>query len=236
MHIAISTRFVLGIIAAATIGVSAVAAEDPDKDPKMVKLLNEARDLVDGQKAGQAIAKCDEVINAFRTHYGQSTKKVFCARTSAETLGVLLKAAVDKTNAIALSSIWADAYFMKGYALQELHRLDEAKASVQSALELSPLNSQYRAEMGVIYALKKDWLKAEQAYKEAEDTAPLSPEASKADDLGRARRGLGYVHVELGKLDEAEKKYEQCLAANPKDRKAKAELEYVREQKAKQRK
>jgi hypothetical protein len=32
---------------------------------------------------------------------------------------------------------------------------------------------------------------------------------------------------------EAEKKYQQCLAANPHDTKAKAELQYVREQKAK---
>ena len=34
--------------------------------------------------------------------------------------------------------------------------------------------------------------------------------------------------VELGKLDEAEKKYQQCLAADPKDTKAAQELEYVR--------
>jgi len=41
------------------------------------------------------------------------------------------------------------------------------------------------------------------------------------------------VLVERGKLDEAEKKYQQCIAANPNDTKAKAELQYVREQKAK---
>jgi Flp pilus assembly protein TadD len=52
-------------------------------------------------------------------------------------------------------------------------------------------------------------------------------------ELGRARRGLGYVLVELGKLDEAEKKYQQCLVDDPKDRKAAAELEYVRGLKAK---
>jgi tetratricopeptide (TPR) repeat protein len=51
--------------------------------------------------------------------------------------------------------------------------------------------------------------------------------------LGRARRGIGYVLVELGKLDEAEKKYQQCLADNPKDSRAAAELEYVRNLKAK---
>ena len=39
--------------------------------------------------------------------------------------------------------------------------------------------------------------------------------------------------VERGKLDEAEEKYQQCISANPNDSKAKAELDYVREQKAK---
>ena len=145
----------------------------------------------------------------------------------------MLKAAVDKNNAIALSSTWSDAYFMKAYALQDLRRLGEAKATLQQALKMSPFNAQYLAEMGEIYALEKNWSKAEQLYREAEDNAPLSPQVSRSDDLARARRGLGYVLVELGKLDEAEKKYQQCLAANPNDAKAKAELQYVREQKAK---
>ena len=63
--------------------------------------------------------------------------------------------------------------------------------------------------------------------------AKLAPDDTRSDELGRARRGQGYVLVELGKLDEAEKKYQQCLAANPNDANAKAELQYVREQKAK---
>ena len=71
------------------------------------------------------------------------------------------------------------------------------------------------------------------AFKEARDNANLTPDMSRADELARARRGQGYVLVELGKLDQAEEKYQQCIAANPNDRKAKAELDYVREQKAK---
>jgi hypothetical protein len=37
---------------------------------------------------------------------------------------------------------------------------------------------------------------------------------SRADELARARRGQGYL-VELGKLDEAEEKYQQCIARGP---------------------
>jgi len=233
MRIAISTRIIFAVIAAATVGIAVAGGDDPDKDPQIKKGLEEVRHLIDSRKPSEAIPKCDAVINAFSAHYGDSEMKVYCARTSAESLAVLLKAAVDKTNAIALSSTWSDAYFMKGFALQDLHRLGEAKAAVQLALKLSPLNSQYLAEIGELCALEKNWAKAEQAYREAEDNAPLSPEASKADELATARRGLAYVLVERGKLDEAEKKYQQCLTANPNDTKAKAELEYVREQKAK---
>jgi tetratricopeptide (TPR) repeat protein len=227
------TSLVLAALATAEACAAAPAEADPDKDPQLVNLLQEARHLIDGGKTAEAIPKCDAVINAFKTRYSDSTKKILCARTSAEKLGALLKAAADKTNAIALSSTWSDAYFMKGYALEDLHRLGEAKAALELALQLSPSNSQYLAEIGGIYALEKNWAKAEQAYQEAEDNAPLSPPASREDELGRARRGLGYVLVELGKLDEAEQKYQQCLAANPNDTKAKAELDYVREQKAK---
>src|SRR6266699_1969892 len=96
-----------------------------------------------------------------------------------------------------------------------------------------PSHCPRRSQMRILSRGTHNWTKAERAYREAEDNTPLSPQASRADELGRARRGLGYVLVELGKLDEAERKYQQCLAANPNHNKAKKELEYVREQKAK---
>lgn len=226
------TPQILALIVATAVRLAA-AGGDPDKDPQMVKLLQDARHLIDSKNAAAAIGKCDTVISAFKAHYGASKQKIFCGRTPAETLVYMLKAAVDKNNAIGLSSTWTDAYFMKAYALQDLHQLGEAKATLQQALKMSPFNAQYLAELGEINALEKNWSKAEQLYREAEDNAPLSPPEARADDLAKARRGLGYVLVELGKLDEAEKKYQQCIAANSNDTKAKAELQYVRDQKAK---
>jgi hypothetical protein len=76
--------------------------------------------------------------------------------------------------------------------------------------------------------LEKNWAKAKQQFEASEDSAGLSPERLKADELSRARRGLGYVFVELGDLDKAERKYQQCLADDPNDTRAKQELEYVR--------
>ncbi len=211
----------------------AASPNDPDKDPQALKLLQEARKLIQGKQLPEAIAKCDQVIASFKTHHEGRKEKIYCARTSAESLGYLLKAASDKVNAISISATWADAYFVKAYALQDLGRLAEAKAAIQLALELSPMSSHYLSELGHIYQSEKNWSKAEESFAAAEDNAPLSPDDLKAAELGRARRGLAYVFVEQGRLAEAEKKYLQCLEADPKDSTAAKELDYVRGLRAK---
>lgn len=231
---------ILVLSAFAWIASHGIAAE-PDKDPQTRKLLEEARALIDSKKPTPAIAKCEKVITTFKSAYGSRKDKIFCARSSAESLLYLMETVVkaneSKTanrEAIVLSSLWADAYFMKGYALQELRRIAEAKAAVSLALQLSPASPQYLCEMGEIYELEKNWPKALQVFREAEDHNSLAPEESRDLELAIARRGIGYVLVELGKLDEAEKKYQQCLKTNPNDTKAAKELEYVRQLRSKQ--
>jgi tetratricopeptide (TPR) repeat protein len=44
---------------------------------------------------------------------------------------------------------------------------------------------------------------------------------------------MGWILVERGKLDEAEALYRQCLELNPDDSHAKAELDYIAQQRAK---
>ena len=237
IRIAFGVLFLLGCT---ILSQRAATPPDPDKDPQTLNFLKEARALVDAKKPQSAVEKCDRVIASFKAHYGNRKEKVYCARTSAENLGYLLKAAeaaskgiADKSGAIVISSTWSNAYFMKGYALQDLGRIAEAKLTVKLAIDLSPWNSQYLSELGDIYQLEKNWPKAKEAFEAAEEHAQLSPDEAKAGELARARRGLGYVFVELGQLDEAEKKYQQCLAADPKDTKAARELEYVRGLRAK---
>jgi Flp pilus assembly protein TadD len=236
-------RFLLGLLF--LVGVfhnSRAESADPDKDSQLPKLLEEARTLIDSKKPQAAIEKCEKVIALFRARYDKSTEKVYCARSSAETLGYLLQAGVDmgkgqlekgKKNAIVLSSTWASAYFLKGYALQDLGRIAEAKAALTLALELSPWSSLYLSELGSIYKLEKNWREAKKTFEMAEEQAALSPDDLRATELGLARRGLGYVLVELGQLDAAEKKYEECLATDKNDTKAATELQYVRDLKAK---
>jgi tetratricopeptide (TPR) repeat protein len=234
------TRVAFAILSLLTCAIQsprAAAPSDPDKDAALANLLVEARALIDAKKPQPALEKCEKVIASFKAHYGNSKSRIYCAQTSAENLGYVVMAAAamskgefdkDKKNAIVLSSTWSTAYFIKAYALQDLHHIAEAKAVLQLALELSPWNSRYLSELGSIYVLEKNWAKAKEAFEKAEDQAPIAPDDSRAEVLARARRGLGYVFVELGQLAEAEKKYQECLAADPKDTKAAQELEYVR--------
>lgn len=212
------------------------AATDPDKDPRFAKLIADSQQLVQKGKLEAAIVDCDKIISAYRDYYEKKPQKIYCGTTSSEMLGTLLQAAVVKQDAIVLSPTWANAYFIKAYAFQELHRLREAKAALMSAVALSPTNSHYLNELGEIYELEKNWAKAKEIFRAAEENAPLSPEETRADDLARARRGMGYVYVELGQLVEAEKKYRQCLGTNPNDHRAANELRYLEQLRAKQKK
>jgi tetratricopeptide (TPR) repeat protein len=200
-----------------------------DEDAAYIGELLEGRRLVQAGNPDQAITKYfDEVISEFDAKYDRSETRIFCARSPEESFAYLVTAAADEQSAEVLSSTWADAHFLKGYALLELGRLTEAKSSIEQAVVLSPYNSQYHSELGHIYQLEKDWHMALQYFQDAERFAVFSPPASKSFELGVARRGAGYVFVELGRLEEAEEKYLLCLAEDPDDVRAKNELEYVR--------
>ncbi len=199
-----------------------------DEDTGQVKLLSEGRRLIDSGKPKEAIEYFDKVLANFKAKYGNSEKRIYCARDSMESLTYLMTAAEEKRDALVFSGTWAGAYFMKGYALLESGRISEAKSSIEQALALSPHNSQYLSEMGYIYQVEKNWAKSLKYYKDAENCAEaFSPSEDKLHELGVARRGLGYVLVELGRLSEAEEKYRQCLKSDPNDEKAKSELEYI---------
>lgn len=243
LGIRIVARFIFLLTLGASVPVNA-AGTDPDKDPQLPKELGEAARLIVTKKPNVAIEKCEKVIALFKAHYANSRHKIYCARSQAENFGYLVMAAADmnkgefeagKKDAIVLSSTWAEAYFTEGYAFQDLGRIPDAKAALKLALGLSPWNSHYLSELGSVYRLEKNWKEARKAFETAEEQSALSPDDVKSTELGVARRGLGYVLVELGQLDEAENKYLQCLKDNPDDKKAAAELEYVRNLKAKTR-
>lgn len=221
---------ILSVFVGAGPRVQAEDAGDPEKDPRMRELLQQARSLIDTKQPVAAIKRCDEVIASYLAFYGKRMEKAYCASNSTQSLAILLEATNKGEDAIVLgSTTWAGAHYMKGFALIEMGKIAEAKPALLKAVEMAPWDAQARNELGQLYLLEKNWSAAQAQFAAAEGRAGIGPDDSKASDLAHARRGLGYVFVELGKLAEAEEKYQQCLATDPKDERAKRELAYVRD-------
>ena len=144
-----------------------------------------------------------------------------------------LMGATDKKDTVVFGPEWAKLIFLKGFALIDLGRGDEAKTYLERALALSPENPQYLSELAEWYKGRRDWAHAYGLFQRALDDAKLAPESEYDRVRARALRGMGYTLVEQGKLDEAEKRYRECLEINPGDEGAKGELEYIRRLKAK---
>src|SRR5262249_39777721 len=151
------------------------------------------------------------------------------------TLFYLLQAAASeksKSSAVVLSGNWGYAYYLKAYCLLDLGRANDAKAPLLRAVALAPQNAQFLGELGYIYQSEKNWPLALETFQRAENAAKeFSPEQSRNAELARAWRGIGYVLVELGRLDEAEAMYRKCLQLNAQDAMAQRELAYVLSQK-----
>ena len=139
-----------------------------------------------------------------------------------------MKAAADKQSAIAVSPSCSDALYFRAYASLDLGQIELAEQYIQSAIDMSPLNAMYLSEMGHIFHLKREWSNALDIFTKAESAAStFSPPKLKNAELARAKRGIAYSLIELGRLDEAEAKFKECLEINNNDSAALKELEYI---------
>jgi len=209
------------------------AAPDPTDLAALALQRQGTQQMMSGNRP-EALQKFQQMAQLYETRYHDPEMTYYSARTPAESLLYVLKAANAKHPAKVYSSLWAYAYFLQAFVLIDMQQGASAEPFLLHAVQLSPSNAQFLAELANLYSAQKQWDKALDYYHQAADAAPLSPETMKNNDLARAWRGTAYVDVELGKLDEAEQIYLKCLDLNSNDIKAKNELAYVRQQKAKQ--
>lgn len=237
------TWIVLGLGACAQAPlVTAPPAKTPTIDSARYQaMVVDARALIDRKRPDEAIEKdLDPVIDAYDRAYGTSAIAYYSVRTMPETILYLTMSPISPgtgrpdvpggPSAIALDQTWSAALYLKGYALIELHRYGAAREALEHAVRLAPSNSQYLSELGQLSLMEKNWSKALGLFARAEQAAEVSPPQSKTSELGHALCGSAYADVELGKFDDAVALYERCLAIDPGDTKAAAELRYVRAQ------
>lgn len=212
--------------------VSAGAEEAPaqnEADAKLAQTVNAGISLALAHKYKEAIERFDTVIASYEDRFRDSEDTIRCARWLGESMFYLLDAAnkEPKKKVIALSPTWADAYYLKAYVLVHVGQFAEAKPWLDKAIALSPSNSLYLSELGGVFQREKNWPMALQSFQSAERAAELSPQESKKTEQAKAWRGIAYVFVEQGRLEEAENLYRKCLELDKDDTLAANELRYI---------
>lgn len=170
----------------------------------------------------------------------QSEKPALCATGLTQAIllstmqdALLKKQAKERPNdkpqsATVIDNAFCIAPFLKGFALIDLQRWDEAEPMLRLASESAPLDAQFRNEYAESFKAMKQWQKAHDVFAEAYDLCEWeSDEDVKKSNQARALRGMGFVEIEMGDLDKAEKSFKKSLKIVPDHAGAKSELQYI---------
>ncbi len=221
--------------ALSTPGVDASKAfEFKGEDQKIRDQLNAAAQLNVTTNSAKVLDIYDKVIAAYEQPYKDGKVTIYSARMPAEAMYYAMLASKEGKDAKVLSSNLGYAYFLKGYALVDLGRDDEAKTQLDHAVALSPMNAQFLGEVASYYQRKKDWATSLSYHQKAEEAAQnnFSPSNTKNIELAHAWRGEGFAYTETNRLDEAEKMYRKCIELDSNDSRARNELNYIAQLKA----
>jgi tetratricopeptide (TPR) repeat protein len=203
--------------------VSTMPLEVKESDAR----LGQARDFIAKGQPGVAIPIVDQVIADYEAKYRSNSRTIYySARSMEEGFIYSTLAGMQGRNGVVLNGDWSQAYFLKGFALVDLNRSDEAMKWFDKAAELAPMNVQLLAERGEWYKTRRNWKKAYREFESARSAADFSEDAQKKEQT-RAIRGMAFVRVEEGKLDDAERLINEALKLDPTDQHARDELDYI---------
>ena len=218
--------------ASAGMRIEFASSDNPAKiatDPDDIAAINQAASLIQSRQPQAAIDRfLDPLIARLDARYRDVPDKLYCANTMPEAMMYALQAAATNTNTAVVDGALCNAYFMRGFAELDLGKITAAQADYDRVIALSPSNPHFLNEVGQFHSRMRDWAGALGYFHRAEEASKaFSVEGRMNAELGLALRGIGYVDVELGKLDEAEAAYRRCIEIDANDRQAKAELGYV---------
>jgi len=129
-----------------TIILSVDASGKGADDRDMQKVLDALKMIEAGRIQLAIDGPLTEVVSKYETMYAGKPGKVFCARGLVDALayaGMGAKAVNGKADVPVqvIGPAWAQAYWARGYAYSEMARYADARAELEKALALSPMDS-----------------------------------------------------------------------------------------------
>ena len=202
--------------------------------PEVAKLHQQAVALLTAGKAGEALPLLDTAIAHYEKHFAADPRQRYAAASQVETLFYLTGAANEGKAAYIIDPGWAQLYYLRAYAHNNLGELAAGKADLDTLLALQPANAQALNERGFYYQREKNWQAAAADFEQATEFSQwIEDTATRQKMYGAAQRGLGFTLIERGRWQDAEAIYQKLLQENPHDDRARNELEYIRQQRAK---
>jgi len=232
-------RMILGAlapIAASMVSLEAAWAQPaaPSEQSSNAAAIERAWDAIEAKDPATAIALVEPVIAAEDAAHRGDRRQFYSAGSMAESLAYAAVGAKSGKDTVVVGPEWGKANFVKGFALIDLGRSDQARKFLERAVELSPFNAQFLGELGEWHKARREWPQAYDLFQRGEAVASMMPsEDSHKYFLRRALRGQGFVLIEQGRLDEAEALFKRCLEIDPEDDRAKSELNYIADQRKK---
>jgi tetratricopeptide (TPR) repeat protein len=229
-------KYILAVLSCAAMVTGAANASEANIQPgdeADSAAIAQAYKLIGEKQATQALDLVTPLLTRFDAQIAQAEKKgmVFCGPTMMETILYATLPATQKMDGVVLGPEVCDALFAKSYALVELDRKPEALAVLQRLTALAPMHTQYFIELGYAYRINGRNDKAEEAYRAALEHADFAEdEKTKKRNRAFSQRGIGYMLVEKGDLEGAEKAYKQSLKDEPDSTVAKNELDFISQQ------
>lgn len=206
---------------------AAAAARDTDAERKT--RVEVASTALLGGRPQAALDAIEPAIAGYDADHATEKRRIYRGMSPMQRLACLMEAASEKTGVVAVGSAYCNALYIKGYALVDLDRPADARATYERIVTPAPMHSHYLAELGQTYRPERNRSKMLELCRQAAGYAELAtPDRVKAGQ-GLAWRCMGML-VEQGKLDKAETLYRKCLKVDPDDAKAKGEIDCVAEQ------
>ncbi len=215
-----------------------VAAQSPvpnNMPDAMLRRAGMAAAMLQRGQAKRVMPELNKLVAETDAIFKRDTQnRIFASDDSKLTLALLLDAANHKQSVVVVSEEWIAPLYLRAYAHTELGQFDAARADLNRVLTISPFNPRALGERAQLDMRQKNFAPAEADLNKMRELGKLVDNPRMAMEYqGFALRGLGYIAVERKQWDKALNLYREALKLNPQDAKAKAEMDYVNQNRTK---